>query len=816
MACPSATPARALLSCLALHVYTIAQKHRLAAGLVCAALWGCVLAGIPALRMDNSITAFFPDHAPAMRTLARGMDISPLAHCVSVDLYTPDGDAADLAAAARDVEARIPAQLARPLRTDTLAQGPQVPPQALFALLPSLCDTAMLHTLEASLTPGALARAVDKAYATLAGFSTAAVVPWLRTDPLEWRTLLTDKLPHGALPAADPRYGYPVRVNTTADESGGTHMLLLFTPVHSMKDAHASLALMQVMEETLTHLPTGIQATVVGGIRHTAANTQAINNDITWIGTLSLLGLVLVYALLVRSWGAVWLFMTPLLAVGASLGVIGLSMGMVSGLALGFGAAVLGIAEDYAVHTHFALRTQPDRRRVFGALASPLFQGLLLNATGFTVLLFSAIPAIRQLALFALLALCAGFTLALFVLPWCPGFDGPPLAASTGAGVAPPAATRPPRLPRLLPTLLAVLTLTGTCYGLFIHLPMNTSPQNMGADAQAILRDTQNFARVWQRDNAQYILVEQENTDDALTANARILRNLRTLLPNARLMGSADILPPAAVAQANCQRWNAFMHTHAATVEQALSSAATAHGLPGDFFAPFAQALRTTATPVSPAALHNTPQWGLQEAANARVRSFPAHDGTAEVVQTLIISQTPLESVPATALTDAIAGGVLMGPYTLENALREVFAREGLYIPCTLLLCAVLLFASFRNVRQTFLAMLPPLAALCAILLGMWCTGQTLTIAGLAALPLVFGLAVDHGIMVTHDLANGVRLGIERAVIVSSLTACVGMGLLAFATHPALRAMGQVIFWGLAIEVPASLWLLPLFCKEHA
>ena len=95
-------------------------------------------------------------------------------------------------------------------------------------------------------------------------------------------------------------------------------------------------------------------------------------------------------------------------------------------------------------------------------------------------------------------------------------------------------------------------------------------------------------------------------------------------------------------------------------------------------------------------------------------------------------------------------------------------------------------------------------------------TDTPLTLAGMAALPLVLGLAADHGIMVTHDLAHGMELGVERAVLVASLTALAGMGLLALARHPALNAMGEVIFLGLLVEVPAALWLLPRVCRVHA
>ena len=92
-------------------------------------------------------------------------------------------------------------------------------------------------------------------------------------------------------------------------------------------------------------------------------------------------------------------------------------------------------------------------------------------------------------------------------------------------------------------------------------------------------------------------------------------------------------------------------------------------------------------------------------------------------------------------------------------------------------------------------------------------TSHPLTLAGMAAMPLVLGLAADHGIVVTHDLVSGVKMGVERAVVVSSLTTFTGMGLLALAHHPGLKAMGEVIFWGLIVEVPVALWFLPTLCR---
>ena len=108
-----------------------------------------------------------------------------------------------------------------------------------------------------------------------------------------------------------------------------------------------------------------------------------------------------------------------------------------------------------------------------------------------------------------------------------------------------------------------------------------------------------------------------------------------------------------------------------------------------------------------------------------------------------------------------------------------------------------------------------PLASFLAVLALFLLLGERFTLTACVAVPIVLGLAIDHGIMVTHALESGQELGIRRAVTLSTLTALFSMGLLAFAEHPALRSMGLVIFTGLAAELFSALFLLPLLCKEE-
>lgn len=806
------------ISRIAAQFFALAARRRMLLFALLIAAWGASIFAVSHVHISNSSTAFFPDSSKELQMLARGMDLAPFSRHIFIDIYTENSSTSETAAQelcdmASAIEARVPQEWATPFSQNAMAS---ISPEALLALIPSLFDERMEKAATTHVSPAAVDAAVQSTHALLTGFPVKDAIPWLRGDPLRLRELLLPFMPQQKLfMRGDARFAYPVH----SDAEHGTHALLILRPTQSMHDTAYAVTMMNALESAITqsteHTP-HISASVIAGLRHTAANTRAIDNDVQSIAIISLVGLALVYALFVRSWGAIWLLLTPCFAFSIAMGMMNLFFSTLSGLALGFGAAVLGITEDYAVHMHFALRSQKTEQRVFALLSTPLFQGLLLNASGFTVLLFSSVPAVRQLVAFALCALITGFLLALFVLPLCPFFAVPQIANKKKREQQTCLVKRLPTLARTAPTVLLLSLATAA---LLYTLPVDVSPQSMGAGMEHFQRDASRFAAVWQQKEQQILLVEGATQSAMLHTAAQTVTHLRKAMPEAHFTSMSDILLPQGKAQENCQRWHAFMARHLPELQANFARAEAQYGLQHAVFQPFFTALQAQPKLISTALLQKL---GFGSLLSYFMRNFSDADGQIVHSQSLILCDTATNSAPDSAhISTALLPQklqndvVLLSAQKLENTLRKLFSHEILYLPYTFLICLILLFICFKNIPQTLLAAISPLCAFVCILAGMHILDQPLTLAGLAAMPLVFGLAVDHGIMVTHDMEQGVPLGIQRAVIVSSLTACIGMGMLAFATHPALRAMGQVIFWGLAIELPASLWILPLFCPKQ-
>ena len=150
----------------------------------------------------------------------------------------------------------------------------------------------------------------------------------------------------------------------------------------------------------------------------------------------------------------------------------------------------------------------------------------------------------------------------------------------------------------------------------------------------------------------------------------------------------------------------------------------------------------------------------------------------------------------------------------MESSIEKLFHEERALVGLTVLFCFAALCLSQRKPVLIMTKLVSPLASVLAVLTVFLLLGKSFTLTACVSIPIVLGLSIDHGIMVVHALESGMELGIRRAVTLSTLTALLSMGLLAFAEHPSLNSMGLVILTGLIAELFSALVLLPKLCRE--
>jgi len=730
------------------------------------------------LRPDQSLALLLPDNSPELRRVAGLLDLAPFARVLLVQLTAADPSAAwALGPAAEDLARGLdPNLLTLWLDPETLPE-----PESLLALLPALCDGGCRARLAAGLAPDRLQARLAELKKNLAALGGEEEIFW-RADPLRWRGEVFSRLPRPRTEfMADFLTGYPV-------SRDGRHLLLVLKPQVSMNEAAGSRAALAHLESLLRGLPPGLDAQVVGALRHTAANAEAIQGDLALTLPLAMGLLLLLYLTLVRSWGAVWLFLTPaaaLLLASAAL----TALPSVSGLALGFGAAVLGIAEDYAVYVHFALRRAPDPETALGRAVRPMFLSVVLCGTGFAVLMLAGVPAIRHLALFSALSLAAGFTWAVIVLPHCPGMDMPrefvPVSEAAGGTL------RPGWTVGLGLALAAGIALAS------VRLPLDFSLRDLNLASPALLADQTAVAGVWGGDQDRRIFLAQGRTPaEALALAGEVAADLGGR-GGTGLSTLAGLCPPPAGQAENLRGWTEFTTALGEGFRAEFRRAAASAGFTPSAFDPFLDWLRAPPLAVDPERLAGLGWAFLTDYYMA------ARDGYYYALVEM--------DAPGPPLAPGFRGRVFpLSARDLEEALSRGLLDSSRLLPLAAgLACLAVLLAAFKNKAEALAAFLPALAGLAAVLAVNLLRGRALGLVEAAALPLLIGLGADYGLVAVSEARQKGSLGAGRAIMVSGLSTLAGVGLLVLARHPVLRALGETVSVGLLAAMPVAVLGLP-------
>ena len=147
----------------------------------------------------------------------------------------------------------------------------------------------------------------------------------------------------------------------------------------------------------------------------------------------------------------------------------------------------------------------------------------------------------------------------------------------------------------------------------------------------------------------------------------------------------------------------------------------------------------------------------------------------------------------------------------------DAYISAGLYALAAIFLYLML---TLRNLRTTFLVMLPTLAGAVLTLGMMRLTGVQFNLANLVILPLILGIGVVDGVHILHRWRetpdcemNVISKSTGQAVILTSLTTMIGFGSLMVADHQGVYSVGLVLMLGVASCMITSITLLPALIK---
>ena len=160
---------------------------------------------------------------------------------------------------------------------------------------------------------------------------------------------------------------------------------------------------------------------------------------------------------------------------------------------------------------------------------------------------------------------------------------------------------------------------------------------------------------------------------------------------------------------------------------------------------------------------------------------------------------------------DPNATGNPLQTYEASLQMQRSYKQAAWYALAAILM---VLYADFRSLRHTLLAMVPLGLGMLQLFGMLGLLGIPLNPANMIVLPLILGIGIDDGVHVIHDFRRQTgryRMSPSTAsgVLITSLTTMVGFGSLMIASHRGLQSLGRVLTIGVSCCLFTSLVMLP-------
>ena len=572
-------------------------------------------------------------------------------------------------------------------------------------------------------------------------------------------------------------------------------------------DTDAQRPFLEAVREVFkrTVVATGLRLSLheSGMNRFAMRSESSIKADIERVSVGSLLGVLLFFGLLFGS-PRLAIMVVPVLGAGFLSGTAACLwlFGSIHGLTLAFGAALIGVSVDYAVHFHchhVLVRAHKSPRETLHGILRGLSLSGATTVVGFLALAISAFPGLREMAVFATAGIAGALLATVLLLPGL-ALDRPPtrlglwiLTRIEAALAGRHGQRRWLALPILVVAALAAVGLPSVRWNDSIAALNQVDPVlaaedeavqsrvtgyqkrrlvvALGADRQAALRVNDHVAEV---------LGVAER--DGLIGGAR---TLATMLPSIERQQAVD-----AAVRSNSELW------------PRMRDALVKEDFRAEAFEPFRQALDEEPPP--PLRYEDLMASPLSSLVRPFIVSMDDEFGVVSFVGELRDEERLRELLgegEGARLVDIEA--VLSGAY--------VSYRQRMIWLLSLGLMAVVGLVSLRHraLRPTLMALCPALLAAAGTVGILSLAGQQLNLLSLVALLMVVSMGVDYGVFLAETCArpNALR-ATHLSVFVAGVSTILGFGLLAFSDQPALFSIGSTAGLGVLL----CLLLAPTTC----
>lgn len=488
--------------------------------------------------------------------------------------------------------------------------------------------------------------------------------------------------------------------------------------------------------------------------------------------------------------------------------------GVMSLMALGIGAIVLGVALSYCLHviTHFKYLTDP--KLVLRDQVKPVILGSLTTIGAFMGLMFTQSALLRDFGLFASLAMMGTTIACLFFLPHI--F---PFVKNRRYEKAFRALENINSFPLDRQKWLLVVILVIFVVSLFTQsrVEFDANLRNIGYYEPSVTRSMELYAEKMSKGLAvSNYAATSESLDAAFICNNRVSQVCDSLQEAGKIKSytkSSVILLPKSEQIIRIDAWKRYWtEERVAELKRNVIAAGEAHKFKAAMFEPFFDMITKTYEPSSIYEASVLPE-GL-------ISNMVEHSQGMYLVYTSV----QLESENQREVNDVLAAQkdvIVADPfYYTTNMVELMHADFNTILGISSLFVLIVLLISFQSIPLALIAFLPMGMSWYIVLGVMAMFGLEFNLINIVISSFIFGIGVDYSIFVMEGLLSDIKGGDKKllmyhktAIFLSAIVLIISVSSLMFAKHPALSSIGFATLIGMTATIFITYSLQPFLFR---
>ncbi|GHS87479.1 hypothetical protein FACS189487_03710 [Campylobacterota bacterium] len=646
-----------------------------------------------------------------------------------------------------------------------------------FYYLPNIWDEELESQIEASLANAQ--QRIENSAISLTGFESIFAQDIIVADPLSFLEIAAKRLRNLNITdgSMDFKEGFLV------SEDGKT-AILIYEALEDSLDIRSASKIVNDISQINAALPQDTRIFVMGSARYTQENNDVIKKDVSVVLAISLIALSIIFFLFFRDKAVLFIYIVPMAILIPSAVCTFLFFGELSGITIGFGSVLMGLAIDYTIYIYFAMRVSSatiSPTKAARAMLRPVALSAVTSILTFAALYFSYIPFLQQISVFATFGLVCALLIAFIVAP----------LLFKQRGITEKEFIVSIKISRSLAVVVIVLTII---LGLFStrYITVDSSLDSLNTVSQEFLQDRAIFDKAVGALAVQsgLLFIFGNDQDEALRKSETFAfdNNISLTLSN--------VLVSQKRAAKNQERWHRFWSDERIfTLKHTFQNSIGKYGLDIEIFDEFFQFLYTANPPL------NIPHFELQTIYNPFI-TYGDRTAVAHIVKETFTSQSDEDIV-------------LLSQDTIQHDLfLAVLEKLFLIITIVLVINCIVVFFFLKNIKLALLTFIPLLCSFAALAIIAAIFSIHINLFSLFAIPLIMGLGVDYAIFVIYQQITTGVLHPPKALLCAYLTSLTGFGSLIFASHKVLFAIGFTVAIGITVVVLVSALLLPPLIKE--